>query len=241
MQKAPIDENTVKEFYNNEYYKNIVANSDIAWHYKHIATKLGNPKKKKILDIACGTGEWLYHFSKRGAITFGIDISEAAISHCKKKFINGEFSQGSAEKLPFEDNYFDIVTCMGSLEHFPDKNKALMEMARVSKKEAKILILVPNSEFLARKLGLYDGTNQKSIIEEVKSITEWEDQLKGAGLEIEDKWKDLHTISFKWIFRPPKTMWPIRIAQALLLPVLPLKWQYQVYFLCSHRSPESNG
>ena len=78
---------------------------------------------------------------------------------------DGDFHAIPAEKLPFADASFDLVSCLGSLEHFVEPVVSLREMARVARGDAQFLILVPNADFLTRKLKLFGGTNQKDAKE----------------------------------------------------------------------------
>jgi hypothetical protein len=105
-------------------------------------------------------------------------------------------------------------------------------MARVAKKDARFVILVPNADFLTRKLKLFGGTNQKDAKEVVRTLEEWESLFEQAGLRVSRKWKDLHVLSWNWIGMNGWLRAPFRAMQALLLLIWPLRWQYQVYHLC---------
>jgi hypothetical protein len=109
-------------------------------------------------------------------------------------------------------------------------------MARVAKPNAWFLVLVPNADFLTRKLGLYHGTNQKDVKEAVRTLDDSQLLFQEAGLTIRERWKDLHVLSWNWIAMQGLLKAPIRAAQALALAFWPLKWQYQVYHLCETRN-----
>jgi ubiquinone/menaquinone biosynthesis C-methylase UbiE len=190
----------------------------------------------RLLDVACGAGQWLAAAAALGAIPAGIDISEKALDACRKSLPNSDLHCGSAEQLPFTDGYFDVISCLGALEHFLDPHMALCEMVRVAKPDAKFILLVPNLKFLSRRLGLYSGTEQADIREELRTLTQWHDLFTSAGLRVRHRWRDLHVLSPSWIFRGSFYAWPVRAAQALALPLWPLEWQYQVYHLCTMRS-----
>lgn len=222
----------IKKFYDEEYYGKNAKHSALPWHCKKIGLKLGDVAGKKVLDVACGTGEWLAFFKQRGAKISGIDISEVAVDICKKRFSTDRFFCAPAENLPFNEDEFDLITCMGSLEHFLDKPTALSEMRRVAKKNARLVILVPNAGFLTRRLGLYRGTEQVVAKEDVYSLDAWNQLFTDAGLRVVNRWSDLHPISMGWIARGNVFLWPIRALQAMALAVWPLSWQYQVYHCC---------
>ncbi|MDA0820832.1 MAG: class I SAM-dependent methyltransferase [Proteobacteria bacterium] len=222
----------MKSFYDDVYYANADKPLQNFRHLSGLATKLKIASSDSVLDIACGLGEWLKVCDSRGANVHGIDLSQRAIDYCKKQIPSGEFFAQAAEVLPFDNESFDYVTCLGSLEHFVDPVIALKEMARVSKRGARFVILVPNADFLTRKLKLYYGTNQKDAKEVVRTLDEWERLFNEAGLTVTSKWKDLHVLSWAWISMNGWTHAPIRGLQALALALWPLKWQYQVYHLC---------
>jgi SAM-dependent methyltransferase len=233
MADEPRELDEIREFYDRDYYASIdAAPRRTTWHERVVAGRLGELRGKRVLDVACGLGQWLDLLHERGARVSGIDISERAIAHCRAQFPDGDFRAGPAETLPFADASFDLVTCMGSLEHFVDKPGALREMARVAAPGAKLLILVPNAGFLTRRLGLYRGTWQTKAREDVLTLPAWAALLEGAGLRIDARWRDLHTLDAHWIASGPAWRWPLRAAQALALPLWPLAWQYQVHHLC---------
>jgi hypothetical protein len=66
----------------------------------------------------------------------------------------------------------------------------------------------------------------------VRTLQEWERLFNESGLRVTAKWKDLHVLSWSWISMNGWLAAPLRAVQALLLPVWPLRWQYQVYHLC---------
>ena len=144
----------------------------------------------------------------------------------------GSFYAQPAETLPFDDGVFNLVTCLGSLEHFVDPVNSLREMVRVAKPDAAFVILVPNKDFLTRKLGLFGGTYQVDAKEVVRTLEEWQSLFSAAGLTVTERWKDLHVINRRWIMHGRFYAWPFRLAQSLLLAIWPLKWQYQVYHRC---------
>lgn len=223
----------IRSFYDSIYYKSEKPDITVSHHLRNLARKIGIQKEQQVLDVACGLGNWLLACRELDASTSGVDLSEKAISICKSVLPDGEFYATPAESLPFEDNRFDVVTCLGSLEHFVDPGKALNEMIRVAKDDAIFVLLVPNADFLTRRTGLFSGTYQVDAKEDVRTLSEWNSLLNNSGLIVTDKWKDLHVLSWSWISSGRWYSIPVRAAQALALTVWPLKWQYQVYHQCS--------
>lgn len=83
----------------------------------------------KILDVACGTGNFLAEIQKEDKSTklFGIDISKNMISVAKKNYPNINFLIAEANNIPFENNFFDLITATDAFYYFPNKEKALKE------------------------------------------------------------------------------------------------------------------
>lgn len=82
----------------------------------------------KVVDVGCGEG-WLEALNPD---IVGVDFSAVALEQAR---LNGarHLIQASADSLPFADGAFDLAVSLGCLEHFPDQEAALSEMARVSR------------------------------------------------------------------------------------------------------------
>ncbi|MCR4632759.1 MAG: class I SAM-dependent methyltransferase [Erysipelotrichaceae bacterium] len=89
-----------------------------------------------LLDVGCGTGFLIDLLAKEHKADYvGLDLSDEMIKMAKKKDIRGaRFLTGTADRLPFEDETFDIVTCSQSFHHYPYPEKAMAEALRVLKK-----------------------------------------------------------------------------------------------------------
>ncbi len=102
----------------------------------------------KVLDIAGGTGDLAQAFAKRvgprGTVVH-TDINEAMLATGRDRLINAGVMLPTtlcdAEKLPFPENTFDIVTVAFGLRNMTHKEKALAEMCRVLKPGGRLLVL----------------------------------------------------------------------------------------------------
>lgn len=222
----------IRRFYDAHYHAGAAPGRAVPGHLRRLARRLGIQAGQRLLDVACGTGEWLRAARARGAIPSGVDLSARAIEVCRADLPAGTFHAGPAEHLPFAEAGFDVVSCLGSIEHFVDPLAALREMVRVAKPGASFVLLVPNAGFLTRRLGLYGGTQQAAVREDVRTLAQWEHLFAQAGLQVLERWKDLHVLSWRWISQAGPWRIPLRAAQALALAAWPLAWQYQVYFRC---------
>lgn len=99
----------------------------------------------KVLDVACGLGRMLEVGLDYNAECCGVDISSVAVEKAKLKLPKAEILEANAEALPFNDNMFDFVTCLGSLERMLDKDKVPQDIKRVTTADARICFMVRNS------------------------------------------------------------------------------------------------
>ncbi len=103
-----------------------------------------------ILDYGCGPGTFLMKMNKlSNSNLFGVDISsefiEQSINNFKKYNINNiNVQKVEPEKLPFEDQKFDIILIVDVIHHLDDIKENIKEIKRVLKKGGKLIIYEPN-------------------------------------------------------------------------------------------------
>ena len=118
------------------------------WHHIHysIIKKIMGVYKKH-LDIACAGGTFIGTLNKNKK-SFGIDISINQINYAKKNYENRnhKFFTIHNNKIPFKNNFFDLVTNLQLLEHLTleDNKRILKETYRVLQKKGKLIITTPN-------------------------------------------------------------------------------------------------
>jgi SAM-dependent methyltransferase len=92
---------------------------------------------KKILDVGCGAGTDLVRFAKGGALVTGVDLSSSAIALAKQNFAHqglaADLREGDGEKLPFDDNAFDLVFAHGVVQYTASDQALVEECRRVLK------------------------------------------------------------------------------------------------------------
>lgn len=103
---------------------------------------------KIVLDIACGEGYGSYIMSRRASKVYGVDISDDAIAHAKRKYNteNLTFLLGSALNIPFPANFFDIVVSFETIEHLGEHKKLLSELKRVLNNDGILIISSPDKQ-----------------------------------------------------------------------------------------------
>ncbi len=98
---------------------------------------------ESVLDVGCGTGNHLVLFRQLGLDVCGVDPSEPMLEVAREKLGKAaELRLASAEDLPYEDNAFDIVTLISSME-FAEPLHALSEAVRVAR--SRVFVGVLNS------------------------------------------------------------------------------------------------
>jgi demethylmenaquinone methyltransferase/2-methoxy-6-polyprenyl-1,4-benzoquinol methylase len=102
----------------------------------------------RVLDVAGGTADLSSAFAKRVGPTGEIwltDINNAMLTRGRDRLLDegvlSPVAQCDAEKLPFPDNHFDIVTVAFGLRNMTHKDKALAEMSRVLRVGGRLLVL----------------------------------------------------------------------------------------------------
>jgi SAM-dependent methyltransferase len=134
----------------------------------------------------------LKHVVREGATVYGIDISPFVTQQAFLSFNHSEnrprMMTADIRKLPYKDNTFDLIYSMGTVEHFPETEKAIQELYRVLKQEGTAIIGVPNKHdvflrpllvFVMQKLRLYSFGYEKSY-----SKKELRRMLERANFEV---------------------------------------------------------
>jgi ubiquinone/menaquinone biosynthesis C-methylase UbiE len=105
-----------------------------------------------VLDVACGTGIFLKKLSKekRGLQLFGIDNSEKMVSIARRRSDITNFKVANAEKIPFEDNSFDLITIIDAFYYFQNQKAAIKECSRTLKPNNYLFIFYPALDILPR-------------------------------------------------------------------------------------------
>jgi SAM-dependent methyltransferase len=138
----------------NDYVKNIYNTTDKPFSnypqklVKHLVDSNKISKGSKILEIGCGRGDFINEFINLEMVGYGIDASKAS-----KDFFSGiKFSQVDLlkEKIPHEDNLFDVIYSKSVIEHFYYPEKIMEEAYRVLKPGGLIITLTPDWEFIYR-------------------------------------------------------------------------------------------
>ena len=161
----------------------------------------------------------------------GVDVSEVAVEVARKRVPGATVLLGDGQRLPFDDSSFDRVTCIGSLEHFPDPSAGAAEMARVLRPDGQAVVFVPNLFFLGHVwFGVRHGTQPseggQAFSEVFLSSEGWTNLLKEAGLEVQS----FHAWNF--IFASERVRPVVKRAWNALSRFVPRHAAYAFAFVC---------
>ena len=128
-----------------------------------------------LLDVGCGEGVLTHQWAQRlGAErrVVGIDLDDPALhaEWAKRTAPNLEYRVMKAENLPFADGEFDTATAIEVLEHVPDAEHTVAEMARVARRW--LLVSVPR-EPLWRGLNMARGAYWKDLGNTPGHVNHW--------------------------------------------------------------------
>lgn len=154
-----------KEFWNNEYWKNVIDDNKTdfikdSWMEKYVE-QINKLENKNAIDLGCGIGQDTKWLLDKGFDVVSCDFSEKALNKLKELIHNSKTMQiDIKEKLPFEDNSIALINANLSIHYFDMKNtiKIFNEIHRV---------LTPNGLFIGR---VNSDKNEGYIQENTKEI-----------------------------------------------------------------------
>ncbi|MEW9033966.1 MAG: class I SAM-dependent methyltransferase [Planifilum fimeticola] len=156
---------------------------DLEW----IAEEIGRcPSPLLALDIATGAGHTAFALSRCVRRVVGYDLTPEMLRIAAKEaeqrgIDNVTWAEGDAERLPFPDRLFDVVTCRIAAHHFPRAERAFAEARRVLVPGGRMILVdnyVPEEadELLNRVETLRDPSHFR-----VHTLSGWTRLLRNAG------------------------------------------------------------
>ncbi|MDO5738921.1 MAG: class I SAM-dependent methyltransferase [Ornithinimicrobium sp.] len=118
-----------------------------AWYERPAMVELaGDVDGRRVLDAGCGSGPLSADLRDRGALVSGFDLSPAMVALARER-LGAEVDlkvADLAERLPYEDDSFDVVVCSLALHYLKDWVAPLTELRRVLRPGGHLVVSVPH-------------------------------------------------------------------------------------------------
>jgi ubiquinone/menaquinone biosynthesis C-methylase UbiE len=129
---------------------------------------------ESVLDVGCGEGvlthRWACELGERRIVGIDLDDEKLKVEWAARQRPNLEYLTMPAERMPFADGEFDMASAIEVLEHVPDPEHTVAEMARVAQRH--LLVSVPR-EPLWRMLNMARGAYLKDLGNTPGHVNHW--------------------------------------------------------------------
>ena len=188
---------------------------------RRLAQLAGVGRGQRVLDVACGSGATALLLARElHCDVVGVDLGARAIDQAvdaaRRAQLEGRasFVLGDAEALPLADSGFDVALSECSLCTFPDKRRAIAEMARVLRPGGTIAIADVTAQLDALPMPLRSAAARVACVADARGADEYAALLRQAGCEplaIEPHDVELHEMADRIEAR-------LRVARMLVAP-----------------------
>jgi ubiquinone/menaquinone biosynthesis C-methylase UbiE len=134
---------------------------------------LAGKKSHRLLDLGCGTGYSLIWLRERFefAETIGVDLSQHAAAFWHARGLD-TVALATADRLPFKENEFDLVTCFDVIYQLNDEraSNAVSEMHRVLKPGGLLFIREPAYQWMRGAHDVAVGTHRRYTLTDLRRL-----------------------------------------------------------------------
>lgn len=149
-----------------------------------------------MLDAGCGEGETLARFGPTlPRQTAAVDLLPDAVDFTARRFPGIDVTQQSVDDLTFADDSFDLIICLEVLEHLPDPQAGLSELARVA--AGDLIVSVPHEPWF-RVGSLLRGKYLRGLGNHPEHVNHWNGDSLARFLESQLELVSLGH-SFPWL------------------------------------------
>ena len=116
-----------------------------------VLAALADRPVRRLLDLGCGTGQLADRLQRelRGTRVVGCDFSAGMLAQAARRSRRVRWVRGDAQRLPFANGSFDVVTTTEAFHWFPDQRRALAECRRVLAPNGRLLLAAASPPFAA--------------------------------------------------------------------------------------------
>jgi ubiquinone/menaquinone biosynthesis C-methylase UbiE len=165
------------------------------------------------LEVGCGTGRFTAPLAEKDVRLTSVDISEEMLESTRRRLTQVgvvdavTLQQMDARSMEFPDSTFDVIVSMNVLNHVPEYERVVSEMARVLRPGGSIVIGVPSLFSLYWPYGALVNLRGRSLRREVytrwPSVHALRKQLLAEGIELERRSGMFHCPPLAW-----QRLWP---------------------------------
>jgi 2-polyprenyl-3-methyl-5-hydroxy-6-metoxy-1,4-benzoquinol methylase len=171
---TPVDEVPTGNTYDKYGSTNPVVRRLMAGFEGTLAELFAQAAPASVLDVGCGEGvlthQWAQQLGERRIVGIDLDDDKLKAEWATRQRPNLEYRTIPAEHLPFADGEFDMACAIEVLEHVPEPEATLAEMARVASRH--LLVSVPR-EPLWRGLNLARGAYVRDLGNTPGHVNHW--------------------------------------------------------------------
>lgn len=162
----------------NHHPKYTSTNPAIRWLTRRFLQRLdavldqvaARTQEGRVLEVGCGEGEIALRLRRRWPQVTAVDLPDAGLRRRWAGFDDLRFAHADAQRLPFADDAFDVAVAVEALEHLPDPDVGLRELARISR--GHLVLSVPR-EPLFRLGNLAAGRHLRALGNTPGHLNHW--------------------------------------------------------------------
>jgi malonyl-CoA O-methyltransferase len=167
-------------------------NPVLALEFRVAGRLLGDLEGRRFVDIGAGTGRWMTEARRRGARVIGVDLCREMLLRAElKPGAEGRLAQADIRHLPLADGCADVVMCAFSIGYIGGFERAMAQMARVTRPGGRVIVTDIHPEGLRRgwTRSFRAGGQVFDMENHAHSEQEWRDAGESVGLALE-QWEE---------------------------------------------------
>ena len=122
------------------------------WRFGHERGTVPPFGQGRLLDVGCGTGDYLAAMAALGWQGTGCDVSGPALAAARRRVPGAAWHQGPIEAMPVGPVAFDLITLWHTLEHLPNPVETLRHLRTRLAPGGRLLLAVPNIESVEARM-----------------------------------------------------------------------------------------
>lgn len=171
----------------DDYYQTALGKAVDQIEKKLVSKSLKKIPKQEMLELGCGTGHWTKFFSDNGFKVTATDVSPAMLKVAQSKNINAHFLLVNAQKLPFQESSFSVLTAITMLEFVTTPEQVVQEMHRVLQKDGWLMLAVLHKDSIIDK-----NKKESSVFKNARFFHKKDIEKKFHQFQIVECWQDVY-------------------------------------------------